>query len=144
MDLNSLCTILQRLHTRVNTLEGMFKKLGTPCPDVDFDEVQEEFYATPEVLERSFKLTHGETINSKCIKELNAMLYCMYTKFNQPQFTHYEAYDKTSQLLDVTVSFNREPDSDNLVFTLSGMFVCPCFMGQGMFIIWMYQLLCLA
>jgi hypothetical protein len=122
----------------------MFKKLGAPCPNVDFDEVQQQFYATPEVLERSFKLTHWETINSKCIKELNAVLYCMYTKFNQPQFTHYEAYDKTSQLLDVTVSFNCEPDSDNLVFTLSGIFVRPCFMGQGMFIIWTYQLLCLA
>jgi hypothetical protein len=111
---------------------------------VDFDEVQQQFYATPEVLERSFKLTHWETINSKCIKELNAVLYCMYTKFNQSKLAHYTAYNKTSQLLDVIMSFDYESFNDEHILTLHEIFVRPCFMGQGMLTIWMYQLLSLA
>ena len=144
MDLNSLCTVLQRLHTRVSTLEGVFAPLAAPVPDVDFDEVQQEFFATPEVLEKRFQDIHGKTINSRCIKELNAVLYLMYTQFNKPELAHYTSYDKTTQLLEFTVSFDYESFNDEHVLTLHEIFVRPCFMGQGMLTIWMYQLLSLA
>ena len=143
-DLDSFHTVIQRLHARVTTLEGRFKTLRAPVPDVEFDEVQREFFATPEVLEKRFQDIHGKTINSRCIKELNAVLYLMYTQFNKPELAHYTSYDKTTQLLEFTVSFDYESFNDEHVLTLHEIFVRPCFMGQGMLTIWMYQLLSLA
>jgi hypothetical protein len=144
MDLNSFCTVLQRLNARVSTLEGVFAPLAAPVPDVEYDAVQREFFATPEVLEKRFQDIHGKIINSRCIKELNAVLYLMYKEFNKPELAHHKYYDKTIQLLEFTVSFDFEASTQQHILTLHEIFVRPCFMGQGVLTIWMYQLLSLA
>jgi hypothetical protein len=111
---------------------------------VEFDKVQQEFFETPEALEKRFEQIHDKNINSRCIKELNAVLYGMYTTFNKPSLAHYTSYDKTIQLMEFTVSFDYESFTDEYVLTIHEIFVRPCFMGQGMLTICMYQLLSLA
>ena len=110
-----------------------------------FDAGQKYLYRTPENLERTFAGMFGRDIAVDYVAKLNAMLKKLYNTFTEDVSDNVKTFDHWTE----TVTFGATVVPDRYPGTMSTMnltriAVRPCFGGQNMLTIIVYQLLLLA
>ena len=110
-----------------------------------FDSGQAYLYRTPEKLERTFASMFGRDIAVDYVAKLNAMLKKLYDTFTDDDIDNVKIFNHWTDV----VTFGADVVPDRYPATVSTMnltriAVRPCFGGQNMLTIIVYQLLLLA